>query len=112
LAPGVVVLTPTGIYHRSLVLEHFVPWEGVVDVLARGGRTPWITVKAIDTTGTRERRHTGRMGAFESQALPFMIIRAHWLGSNALPAYLALKHNFLHPDQRHTLGDVNQGAGL
>jgi hypothetical protein len=107
LAPGVVVLTPTGIYHRSLVLEHFVPWDGVVDVLARSGRTPWITVKAIERPGTRERRHTGRLGAFESQALPFMIIRANWLGSNALPAYRALKHYFEHPDQRHTLGEVN-----
>jgi hypothetical protein len=103
LAPGVVILTPTGIYHRSLVLEHFVPWEAVVDVLAREGRTPWITVKAMPMTGMRERKHTGRLGAFEAQALPFMVIRTMWLGPNAVPAYSILRYYFEHPAERPRL---------
>jgi hypothetical protein len=47
LLPGVIVLTPTGIYHRSLLLEHFVPWDAVVDVLAWENPDPRITVKGI-----------------------------------------------------------------
>ena len=110
LAPGTIVLTPTGIYHRSLVLEHFVPWDAVVDVLAREGRTPWITVKAMPTSGMRERKHTGRLGTFESQFLPFMVARTIWLGANALPAYRALKHFFDNPGERSKLGVLGQPA--
>jgi hypothetical protein len=101
LAPGKLVLTSTGIYHRSLFLEHFVPWEAVVDVVARDAPSPWITVKALPTNRTRERRHTGR--GFEGQALPFMIARTQWLGANALPAYQAIKYYFGHPDERQRL---------
>ncbi|WP_157437784.1 hypothetical protein [Actinoplanes subtropicus] len=105
LAPGKIVLTPTGVYHRSLFLEHFMPWEAVVDVLAREGPSPWITVKALPTNRTRERRYTGRIGGFEGQALPFMIARTQWLGANALPAYKAIKYYFEHPDERRKLAE-------
>jgi hypothetical protein len=106
LAPGRIVLTPAGVYHRSLVLEHFVPWDCVVDVLAREGLHPWITVKAIPGTATRERRHTGRLGSLETQALPFLISRAYWLGSHALPAYLALRYYFEKPAERAKLAAI------
>ncbi|GGL00911.1 hypothetical protein [Mangrovihabitans endophyticus] len=117
LAPGVVVLTPTGIYHRSLAIEHFVPWEAVVGVLARQGRTPWITVKtsptapaaptaqaapAAQAAQTRERRHAGALSP-DAQFLPFMVIRAYWLGANAGPAYQAIKHYAEHPNERPNL---------
>jgi hypothetical protein len=111
LAPGKIVVTSTGIYHRSLFLEHFVPWAAVVDVLAREAASTWITVKAVPANGTREHRHTGRMGAFEGQALPFMVARAQWLGANALPAYRAIRYYFEHPDQRAELDDLPVPAG-
>jgi hypothetical protein len=107
LAPGKLVLTSTGIYHRSLFLEHFVPWEAVVEVVARDAPSPWITVKALPTKRTRERRHTGRVGGFEGQALPFMIVRTQWLGANALPAYQAIKYYFEHPDERQRLTGID-----
>ncbi|MCA2216256.1 hypothetical protein [Jidongwangia harbinensis] len=110
LAPGTIVLTPTGIYHRSLVLEHFVPWDAVVDVQPREGRNPWITVRAMPTPGTRERRHTGRFVTFEGQALPFMIARSYWLGAHALPAYRALKFYVEHPGKRSALRSVDQAV--
>lgn len=103
LAPGTVVLTPSGIYHRSLVLEHFVPWDAVVDVQAREGPSPWITVKALPMDGTRERRHTGRLHAFEGGLLPFLVARTSWLGANAVPAYQTIRFYFDHPDQRSHL---------
>ncbi|MCY1144068.1 hypothetical protein OWR29_39245 [Actinoplanes sp. Pm04-4] len=107
LAPGVVILTPSGIYHRGLALEHFVPWDAVADILAREGRTPWITVKALPTPTTRQRSHIGRLGP-GAQCLPFMIIHAHWLGSNAVPAYRALRQYFDNPSQRAYLGGIER----
>jgi hypothetical protein len=110
LAPGTLVLTPTGIYHRSLVLEHFVPWDAVVDIQARAGPRPWITVKAMPASGTREHRHTGRLGAFEGQALPFMVARTQWLGANSVPAYRALQHYFTHQQDRPGLTEAGLRA--
>ena len=104
LAPGRVVVTPTGIYHRSQTFEHFVPWEAVVDLKAREGPNPRITVKALPMSGTRERRYTGRLSA-GVEGLPFMIVRTYWLGRNALPAYLTLKYYFENPDQRSRLAE-------
>jgi hypothetical protein len=112
LAPGKLVLTSTGIYHRSLFLEQFVPWEAVVDVVARDAPSPWITVNALPTDRTRERRHTGRLGGFEGQALPFMIARTQWLGVNALPAYQAIKYYFEHPDVRQRLTGSGSHSSL
>jgi hypothetical protein len=108
LAPGTLVLTRSGIYHRSLVLEHFVPWEAVVEVVAREGADPWITVKALPTNGTRERRHTGRLHAFEGQALPFLVARSSWLRANTLPAYQAIKHYTENPNQRPNLSQPHK----
>ncbi|WP_430785776.1 hypothetical protein [Actinoplanes sp. G11-F43] len=98
LAPGTIVLTTSGIYHRSLVLEHFVPWEAVVDVEARD---TWITVRALPMEGTRERRHTGRLHTFEGTLLPFLVVRTWWLGAGAVPAYRALRSRLDHPESRH-----------
>ncbi len=109
LAPGAVVVTPTCVYHRSRAFERFVPWEAVVDVKAREGQTPWITVKALPTSEMRERRYTGRLSA-GVEGLPFMIVRTYWLGRNALPAYLTLKHYFENPDQRFRLAEVELHA--
>ncbi|WIM94352.1 hypothetical protein ACTOB_006371 [Actinoplanes oblitus] len=64
-----------------------------------------IAVKAVPAEGTRERRLTGRLHAFEGQFLPFMVIRASWLGGNAVPAYRALRYYFEQPGQRPRLAD-------
>ncbi|GAB3282707.1 hypothetical protein GCM10027456_76760 [Kineosporia babensis] len=100
---GRVVLTQSGIYHRVLVLEHFVPWHAVTEIQARAHHTPWITVKALPTPDTRLRNYAGRFvpGA---DGLPFMIIRAYWLGGNAATAYAALHRYFYEPEARAELG--------
>ncbi|WP_412743690.1 hypothetical protein [Krasilnikovia sp. MM14-A1004] len=109
LAPGRVVLTPSGIYHRSLVFEHFVPWDAVVDVAAQEGHIPRIIVKALPSIGTRERKHMGRLSA-GIEGLPFLVVRTYWLGANALPANLALKHYLLHSDERTRLKEIGGRA--
>jgi hypothetical protein len=103
LAPGRIVLTPEGVFHRSLTFEHFVPWFAVYDVVAEAAEAPMLVVKAHPSDGTRVRRHTGRLGAYESQFLPFVVARAYWLGGNAVPAYQALAYYFRHPDRRADL---------
>jgi hypothetical protein len=110
LMPGTIVLTPAGIYHRSLLLEHFVPWEAVTDVLARENPDPRITVKAFPSPNAREHRYTGRFGAFEGQFLPFLVVRAYWLGANTLPAYAALGQYFRNPTERSALGNSATSA--
>jgi hypothetical protein len=109
LAPGGIVVTPSGIYHRSLTFEHFVPWHAVELVRAREGRSPWILVKALRASETRERRYTGFLGA-GAEGLPSMMVRAYWLGANAIPAYLTIKHYFDSPDERSKLGAPDQTA--
>ncbi len=104
LAPGRIVLTAEGIFHRSLTFEHFVPWFAVYDVVAQSAETPLLVVKAYPSDGTRLRRHTGRLGAYESQFLPFIVARAYWLGGNAVPAYQALAYYFQHAERRAALG--------
>ncbi|MGK5684861.1 hypothetical protein [Actinoplanes sp. URMC 104] len=100
LAPGRVVLTPSGIYHRSLTFEHFVPWWAVTEVVADQEIHPVIAVKAYQAEGTRR---AGRFGTYEGQYFPIMVIRAYRLGANAVPAYEALHHYFHHPDDRARL---------
>ena len=107
LAPGKIVVTPSGIYHRSLTFEHFVPWQTVEFVRAREGRSPWILIKALKASGTRERRYTGFLSA-GAEGLPSMIVRAYWLGANALPAYLTIKHYFESPHERSALSAPDQ----
>ncbi|WP_250002096.1 hypothetical protein [Actinoplanes sp. M2I2] len=100
LAPGRVVLTPTGVYHRSLTFEHFVPWWAVTEVVADQEAHPVIAVKAYPSEGTRR---SGRFGTYEGRYLPIMVIRSYRLGANTLPAFQALHHYFHNADQRAQL---------
>ena len=109
LAPGRVVLAPSGIYHRSLMFEHFVPWPAVTGVHPRAGRVPRIIVEASASPQTRERRYTGPFGA-GIEGLPSMVVRTYWLGANARPAYLALRHYHDHPAERPGLGVAGSAA--
>lgn len=110
LAPGRIELTAEGIAHRSLTFEHFVPWFAVYDVVAESAETPLLVVKAHPSDGTRVRRHTGRLGAYESQFLPFVVARTYWLGANAVPAYEALSFYFRNASRRSELPSGEQRA--
>lgn len=103
LAPGRLVLTPDGIYHRSLTFEHYVPWFAVYAVSAETGDTPMLAIKAHPSDGTRLRRYTGRLGAFEAGFIPFIVARTYWLGGHATYAYQTADHYFRHPDLRPEL---------
>lgn len=107
LVPGTVVVAPTGVYHRSLMFEHFVPWSAIINVHTHGGRVPRIIVEASRSAETRERRYTGPFGA-GIEGLPSMVIRTYWLGANAVPAYLALRYYFERPNERQGLASTGQ----
>lgn len=103
LAPGRVVLTPTGIYHRSLTFEHFVPWFAVTDVVADQEDHPVIAVKARPAEGSRGKRYGGRVNTYETQFLPYLVVRSYRLGANTVPAFRALSYYFHHPSERAQL---------
>ena len=106
LAPGRLVLTPDGIYHRSLTFEHYVPWFAVYAVSAETGDTPMLAIKAHPSDGTRLRRYTGRLGAFEATFIPFIVARTYWLGGHATYAYQTTEHYFRHPGLRPELATL------
>ncbi|GAB1641484.1 hypothetical protein [Krasilnikovia sp. MM14-A1259] len=97
------------ISHAALLQFCDMPPEAVTTCWPGKARHPWITVKALPMAGTRQRTYTGRLGG-GAHGLPFMIIRAYWLGVNAVLAYQALKRYFEHPDERPRLAHVGQPA--
>jgi hypothetical protein len=103
LAPGKIVVSPTGIYHRSLTSTHFIPWSAIVAVLAEWIGTPIIAVKAFPSEHTRVRRYMGRFGSGEVQFLPIMVIRTCWLATDPTTVYHALSFYHAHAELRAEL---------
>jgi hypothetical protein len=103
LAPGKLVLSPSGVCHRSLTSTHFIPWHAIVAVSAEWIGTPVIAVKAFPSTDTRVRRYLGRFGSGEVQFLPMMVIRTAWLASDPTTVYSALCFYHAHPQLRDRL---------
>lgn len=107
LAPGKVILSPAGVYHRSLTSTHFIPWYAIVAVSAFWLGTPVIAVKAYPSEDTRVRCYMGRFGSGEVQFLPIMVIRTAWLAADPVTVYHALSFYHAHPDLRAELGTPN-----
>jgi hypothetical protein len=103
LAPGKLILSPTGVYHRSLTSTHFIPWHAIVAVAAEWAGTPIIAVKAFPSKDTRVSRYLGRFGSGEVQYLPIMVIRTAWLATDPTTVYSALSFYHAHPDLRAEL---------
>jgi hypothetical protein len=98
LAPGSLIIAPTGICHRSLTTSHFLPWDAMVAVAADWISTPVIVVTAVPAPGTRVRRYMGRVGSGELRFWPFMVIRTAWLASDPTVVYHALGFYHAHPE--------------
>jgi hypothetical protein len=103
LAPGNLILSPSGVYHRSLTSTHFIPWDAIVAVSAEWIGTPVIAVKAFPSQDTQLRRSMGRFGSGEVQFLPLMVIRTAWLVTDPTTVYHALSFYHAHPDLRAEL---------
>jgi hypothetical protein len=104
LAPGEVVLSPAGVYHRGLSSTQFVPWDAIVGVSALWVGTPIIAVWAMPSPDIRVRSYTGRFGSRELRWLPTMLIRTAWLATDPAIVYHALVFYASHPDSRTELG--------
>lgn len=102
-APGRVVLTPSGIYHRSHFAEYFTPWDAVSGV---GVTTadPMIVVKADPSPDARQRRLSRRRNRSEEDFWPFIVIGAYSLGGNSRPVYRAIDFYLRHRERRSLLG--------
>jgi hypothetical protein len=103
LAPGALVVSPTGIWHRSLTSTCFIPWHAMVAVTADWLGTPIITVKAFPSADTRVRRYLGRFGSGELSFWPIVVIRTGWLASDPTIVYHALSFYHAHSELRSEL---------
>jgi hypothetical protein len=103
LAPGKLILSPSGVYHRGVASTHFVPWHAIVAVSADWVGTPIIAVKAVPSEDTRVRRYMGRFGPREVQFLPIMVVSTVWLTTDPTTVYHALSFYQTHPNLRAEL---------
>jgi hypothetical protein len=103
LAPGGIIVSPSGVHQRSLTSIHFIPWYAIVAVTADWIGTPIIAVKAFPSADTWVRRYLGRFGSGEVQFLPIMVIRTGWLASDPTTVYHALSCYHAQPDLRAEL---------
>jgi hypothetical protein len=103
LAPGKIILFPTGVYHRGLTSTHYIPWHAIVAVSAGWLGTPIIAVKATPSDDTRVRSYMGRFRSEEVQFLPIMVVRAVWLATDPTTVYHALSFYCSYPELRAEL---------
>jgi hypothetical protein len=103
LARGRVVLSPDGIYHRSLTFEHFAPWHAVHTISAEDISGPLIVAK-VSPSDHSQVRQTSRVGKQqEFKFLPHAAVRARSLKVDPAVLYHALRYYHAHPGARPEL---------
>ena len=101
IARGQVVLSPRGIYHRSVVQDEFVPWTAVLSVNAEYEQGPVIVLHVI--SGAPKRRMTTRL-AFRRGPSPRPItIRGNTLAVDSALLFHALAYYHSRPEARAEL---------
>ncbi|QYN35499.1 hypothetical protein K1T35_45570 [Pseudonocardia sp. DSM 110487] len=104
IARGYLALTPTGIYHRSHIFEHYVPWSAVFEVSAvELSAGSFIAVNAFPAQGTHVRRTHWIGKTLEFRLLPYLMVRCRLLAVDPVLVYYALGYYFAHPDARAEL---------
>ena len=103
MAPGAVVLTPSGVWHRSLTFSQFVPWQDITQVMSGRIGVPVIVAEATPAPDIRIRRYTGQFGTRELRYLPSVMVPAYWLAADPTSVYHALSHYPAHPELRAEL---------
>jgi hypothetical protein len=105
-APGRVVLTPTGVYHRSLTSESYTPWDVIYDV-GVSSQLPLIVIRAYPSPSARHRARARRPNRFEEAFRPSIVIGVPALGANARPVLRSLEHYLRHPENRNRLNTTD-----
>ena len=100
---GRVVLSPAGVFHRSLGFEHFVPWYAVFAVAAEEAGSPLVVAKAFPSEATRVRRTTRVAKQQEYQLIPYLVVRGRWLAVDPALLYHTLRYYHAHPEARSEL---------
>ncbi|PZS10788.1 MAG: hypothetical protein DLM55_03075 [Acidimicrobiales bacterium] len=103
LARGRVVLSPDGIYHRSLTFEHFAPWHAVYTISAEDAGVPLIVAKVSPCNHTRIHRTSWVGTQQEFKLLPSAAVRAPSLEVDPAVLYHALRYYHAHPEARPEL---------
>jgi hypothetical protein len=102
IARGRIVLTRSGVHHRYLFLDEFVPWDAVMSVRAERRSGPVIV---LDCPPGVKRRLTGPLRLIVRRFLnPFEIeIPARALACNPAAVLYALRYYHHRPDDRSEL---------
>jgi ABC-type amino acid transport system permease subunit len=106
LMPGVVIVSPDGVFHRGLTSAHFVPWDAIFGVAAIWPEVPYIVVQAYTAHGSRMDRPPGRLHSGEKYFLPSIAINTKWLATNPLLVSHALAFYCAYSDLRTELGST------
>ncbi|GLY33349.1 hypothetical protein [Kineosporia sp. NBRC 101731] len=100
---GALVLTPSGVYHRTGLTDQFTPWDTITDVRARNGPAPSFVIEFALTADLRARSSLGRLGD-DVRTLPRIVCPAATFRSQTVPAYRTVRYYFENPDRRHKIG--------
>jgi hypothetical protein len=104
IARGFLTLTPNGIYHRSHMFEHYVPWSAVFEVSAvELSVGPFIAVSAFTSQETHVRQTHWIGKTLDFRLLPRVMVRCRSLAVDPVLVYYALEYYFAHPGDRAEL---------
>lgn len=90
LGPGLVALTPSGIYHRSWALRSYLPWDDVVDVVPGDARGPLVQVIAAANTTGWVRRTSSTWRQAELAYAPHLVVQGRFLAADPALLYRAV----------------------
>lgn len=108
--PGLVAITPRGVYHRSWTFSGFMPWEHVESVTAVDVQGPVVLVSCTEDTFMTPINQTSKLWRQgELELVPDLAIRGRWTAVDAAVVYHALRWYHLNPAARAELG-TDQGA--
>jgi hypothetical protein len=105
-APGRLILTPDGLWHRGLTFTGYSPWEAaaLVDAATVGG-APAVMVHVDPSERNRSRSFLPAwLGIREQELLPFVVVRDQWLATDPALVYRTVRHYHLNPGDRVELG--------
>ncbi|WP_433790144.1 hypothetical protein [Actinoplanes sp. CA-252034] len=107
LAPGRLIATPDGLYHRGQLITQYSPWSQVTSVEAgRAGRARLVRVRVTASAADRPRilLRPWFLPAEERVTLPGIVLRDPWLAVDPRLVHQALRHYLLNPAHRGELG--------
>lgn len=104
LTAGAVILTPSGVYHRSWAFDSYLPWDQAVSVSAGQPGGQWITLAAYGNAHPRIQRRSLLWKQPEYKLAPHTAIQGMYLAIDPGLAFHSLRFYHTNPAARAELG--------